>query len=638
MTESNEIPLRVAFYLRVSSEDQAEKYGIDLQEQALEGLIRSKGKLRDGVTDAMKRVEIYKDEGISGTKEINERPGFAKLKEDLLNSKGNKPFDFVVVYKLDRFARRLKVLLDIVDFFEERGIGFMSATESIDTSTPFGKAMIGIIGVIAELELENIKARTQGGIESAKRMGAFLGTAPFGYKKNRELRLEVLNEEAEVVKMIFNKFLFDRMSVQQIASYLSKNKYQSPEASAITYGKKKGLVKKKNDLYFWRGDKVAKLLTDEVYTGRYYYNKNFGNKKLPKDKWVLCEQKHTAIINAFMFQRSIEMIERNRKLKPKSALSTHTYTLSGLLRCDSCKDESGMMNWIGSRKEIEKGAGNFSYNYQCGRKNTAKHSHVCNVIPFPAEEIEVYVLNFVKKLLVNPEAVFRYQQKLKSTTLEITNLETERKHKQELLWALPNRRKNLLQQNEDGYIDRDTLQKKIDELAKTEITYRKELNELESRIAKNTLSQSYIKVFDIFKEKYEKAMQNSFDDRKEISILLHTLVESIVVFSRPVTEKDNIAGRKKVGQMIPHKIEIKFRLPQDMLNELVSPHRGGSGGNLLGPGGELEIVDLSNSGFGVKSSVVRPGRELNPPKRFCRPLYNRFTTGSQSKIQGLFDA
>jgi DNA invertase Pin-like site-specific DNA recombinase len=68
MTENNEIPLRVAFYLRVSSEDQAEKYGIDLQEQALEGLIRSKGKLRDGVTDAMKKVEVYKDEGISGQK------------------------------------------------------------------------------------------------------------------------------------------------------------------------------------------------------------------------------------------------------------------------------------------------------------------------------------------------------------------------------------------------------------------------------------------------------------------------------------------------------------------------------------------------------------------------------------------
>jgi hypothetical protein len=129
------------------------------------------------------------------------------------------------------------------------------------------------------------------------------------------------------------------------------------------------LIKKKNDLYFWRADKVAKILSDEVYTGLYYYNKNLGNKKLPKDKWILCEQRHTAIVDAVTFQKSIKLIERNRKLKPKSSLSTHIYTLSGLLRCDSCKDDNGMMNWI-EVKEIEKGTGNFSYNYQCGRKNT----------------------------------------------------------------------------------------------------------------------------------------------------------------------------------------------------------------------------------------------------------------------------
>ena len=81
--------LRVAFYLRVSSDDQVEKYGLPMQREALEGLLRSKGTLKDGKTQAMVLAGenyVYQDEGISGTKPIDERPAFVSLKEDLIGT------------------------------------------------------------------------------------------------------------------------------------------------------------------------------------------------------------------------------------------------------------------------------------------------------------------------------------------------------------------------------------------------------------------------------------------------------------------------------------------------------------------------------------------------------------------------
>jgi site-specific DNA recombinase len=213
-------PVRVAFYIRVSTEEQADKYGPDLQRKALDALITSRGQFRNdesGLVFAGDRY-VYTDD-ISGTSELHERPGFARLQEDILYApEGEKPFDAVAVFKIDRFARRLKVLLTAIDFFEEYDIKFMSVHESIDTSTPFGRAILGIIGVIAELELENIKMRTQAGRELASKGGTHMGGyIPFGFSKNEKKYLEVFELEAEIVRDIYDWFVSERMTTTNAA-------------------------------------------------------------------------------------------------------------------------------------------------------------------------------------------------------------------------------------------------------------------------------------------------------------------------------------------------------------------------------------------------------------------------------------
>ena len=146
------------------------------------------------------------------------------MKEDIENApEGEKPFDIIAVYRIDRFARKLKILLEVIEYFEAHNIQFISSSESIDTSTPFGKAMLGIIGVIAELERETTKARTQAGKVQAIEQGVYMGAqAPYGYEKDKDKRLQILEPEAKIVREIFELFVTEKKNTQQIADFTTK--------------------------------------------------------------------------------------------------------------------------------------------------------------------------------------------------------------------------------------------------------------------------------------------------------------------------------------------------------------------------------------------------------------------------------
>jgi len=130
--------LRIAIYIRVSTEDQAkEGYSLEVQREYLESFAKREG---------LEVFKVYQDDGISGYS--TERPA---LRELLKETKGRK-FDLVLVYKIDRFSRNLKDLLNLVDELSSSGIGFKSATEPFDTTTSAGKLMFQQLGSFAEFE------------------------------------------------------------------------------------------------------------------------------------------------------------------------------------------------------------------------------------------------------------------------------------------------------------------------------------------------------------------------------------------------------------------------------------------------------------------------------------------------------
>ena len=185
-----------AIYTRVSTDDQARE-GTSLAEQRdrLQAYCKSQGwQIHD----------VYEDDGFSG-KNLD-RPAMQRLIEDARQ----KQFDVVVVYKLDRLSRSQKdVLYLLEDVFEPAGIGFKSATEPFETTTPFGKAVIGMLAVFAQLERDTIQARTQGGKHRRLAEGALVSVPrTFGYTYDKANKQLLVNPaEAEWVRRIFQWYV-----------------------------------------------------------------------------------------------------------------------------------------------------------------------------------------------------------------------------------------------------------------------------------------------------------------------------------------------------------------------------------------------------------------------------------------------
>lgn len=571
-------PKRVAFYIRVSTEDQADKFGPDAQRTALDALLKSKVNMSFVFAG---EVHVYKDD-ISGTVKIQERPGFRRLMEDyLLAPKGNKPFDTVAVFKLDRFARKLRILMDITEFFEENKIEFLSATESIDTSNPFGKAMLGFMGILSELERENILLRTKGGREEAIRQGKLMGAnAPYGYDKDEKGHLVVLKREAEVVEMIFSLFTSGGLSPQKIADTLQEQQIVSPEISAINNKKRKGQARKTNPIHFWRMETVRSILEDEVYVGTRYYDKTVKGKRLPKDQWKVSEYKHEPIIPQPLFDLAQKMLSHvsARKTLAQRKTDQHLYLLSGLLVCDHCRSLGGSResewSWTGTKKYVGKKL-DFSYYYQCNRKNRKKYpKNNCPVIPVPAKELEEYVTDFIKQLLSDPQATYEYQKSLASKRLNIERLKKDRARLVSMKEDIPQIKANLLQQNALGYIDLASLKEQMEGLKQKENKYTDKISQIDFELAQEALSKGYEYSLDLYSKKYEKALSKAEKDKKELYELIHMLIDQIVVYARPKMESDRIAGVPKKDQLIPDKIDIQLNLPQHLIQQLLADKFG----------------------------------------------------------------
>ena len=246
----NENTPKVAIYVRVSTEEQAkEGLSIDAQIDKCEAFCHA----RD-----WKVFKIYKDAGFSaGT--LN-RPAL----ELLLRDAQEKKFSIILVYKIDRFSRKLKDLIMILEDLKEKNINFTSVTEQIDTTSAMGEAFFQIIGVFAQLERGMVKERVELAFDRKIKFGEALFRAPYGYVyQNKKLVLDPENSEKirEIFEMwsqdidykeISKKFKIPVSTLYQIIknqTYLGKIKYRGE----IYKGKHKPII---DEELFNRANKI----------------------------------------------------------------------------------------------------------------------------------------------------------------------------------------------------------------------------------------------------------------------------------------------------------------------------------------------------------------------------------------------
>ncbi|MGE8942682.1 recombinase family protein, partial [Leptospira interrogans] len=151
---------RVAIYVRVSRDDQL--------------TVNQERELRDWCERAGHEVvQVYKDHGVSGTKGRDKRPKF----DAMLKAAVRREFDLLAVWSSCRLGRSLPHLVEVLETIHGVNVGLYIHTQALDTTTPAGRAMFGMLAVFSEFEREMIVARTKAGIARARAAGKQIGRA-----------------------------------------------------------------------------------------------------------------------------------------------------------------------------------------------------------------------------------------------------------------------------------------------------------------------------------------------------------------------------------------------------------------------------------------------------------------------------
>jgi site-specific DNA recombinase len=262
MKTSSVKSVRCAIYTRVSTEQGLDQdfNSLDAQYEASSAYIKSQAHA--GWTLVRSR---YDDGGYSGGS--TDRPNLQRLLDDIRARK----IDVIVVYKVDRLTRSLADFAKLVELFDSHGVSFVSVTQQFNTTTSMGRLTLNVLLSFAQFEREVISERIRDKVAASKRKGIWVGgNLPLGYEM-RDGKIAVVEEEAEQVRFIFQRYL-ELGSVNQLVRDLS-------ERGIKTKFKKLSTGTTRGGIPFGRGT-LHYLLGNHFYIGEVKYK----NEILPGEQ------------------------------------------------------------------------------------------------------------------------------------------------------------------------------------------------------------------------------------------------------------------------------------------------------------------------------------------------------------------
>lgn len=290
---------------------------------------------------------VYSDKGWSG-KNLD-RPEFQRLLSDIENGQVDK----LVVYKLDRISRSLNDFSNLMETFKQYGVEFASTVETFDTSTPIGRAMLGIIMVFAELERENILLRVKDNYYARGEKGLYLGGVPvYGFDKIpaklNGIKTSVLipNNDLAAVEYIFSAYRESGSSLGQIVKALNERGVPSPAGKLWDSSKLSRLLRSPTyvmadvEVYRYFKEKGAKISNPvEDFTGErgcFLYGKREANERKYTDvhDHVLSLGLHDGVISPELWLDVQRKLDGNTQIK-KGKSGSYSW-LTGLIKCGKC--------------------------------------------------------------------------------------------------------------------------------------------------------------------------------------------------------------------------------------------------------------------------------------------------------------
>lgn len=412
-----DIPMRVTFYARVSSESDEQLNSLGNQIQYYESLIRKNTNWT--------YVEGYIDEGLSAAT-TKKRENFHRMVED-----GRAGlFDLIITKEITRFARNT---LDSIQYTREllnAGVGVFFQNDNINTLDEDSELRLTIMSGIAQDELRKLSSRVKFGHQQAIKNSVVLGNSRiFGYRKDNG-RLVIDEDEAPMVRELFELYATGQHSMKQIENLFWERGYRNHNGKKIAHTTMSGMISNPKYKGYYVGNKVKVI---DLFTKK--------QKFLPPEEWVMFKDETgeivPAIVSEALWDKANEVLrKRSEDVKGRQGICNHANLLTGKLFCTAC----GAAYY---RRESTDKQGNKNSKWVCSNK-IKSGAGACASFPIYEEELKPLLLEVFRETEDDAEAmVDEYMEMYKSLDRDgdlgrqITALEqkitTVEKKKQKLL-------------------------------------------------------------------------------------------------------------------------------------------------------------------------------------------------------------
>ncbi len=463
---------------------------VSTQEQAING--HSIGEQVERMRDYCKAMgwNVYKeyiDAGFSGAN--TDRPALQRMIRDIKAGK----IDKVLVYKLDRLSRSQKDTLELIeDVFLKNNTDFVSMSENFDTSTPFGRAMIGILAVFAQLEREQIKERMSMGKLARAKKGKFGGSSqvPIGYDY---VDGHLVTNEFEKMQVVQAFELY----AQGVAPYTIAKQFNE-SGMTTKYGK-------------WYDQTIRKLLMKKTYLGFIPYHDE------------IYQGEHEAFISQELFDKVQEILKRKSEEHQKynRRLGRANSYLGGYLYCARCGAKFSKV--LAGQKTPEKDYRKPWY-VCCSRHKRSKHRVTdpnCKNKRWHMEDLDNLVFGEIRKLAIDPEYFDRIKKDLpKDERPSVINKEIAK---------IDDQLSRLMDLYGIGGMSVDILQDKVHDLNEAKVKLEHELTLIEEEKKKKLSQEETLEIVQSFGEILDRG------DLDEIRAVIGSLISRIEIDGDDVT-------------------------------------------------------------------------------------------------------
>ena len=399
-----DIPLRVTYYARVSSESDEQLNSLGNQITYYEDLIK---KNRNWTF-----VPGYIDEGLSGIS-TKKRENFNRMIEEAAEDK----FDLVITKEISRFARNT---LDSIQFTRQLlsyGVGVFFQNDNINTLDEDSELRLSIMSSIAQDELRKLSSRVKFGHAQAIKDGVVLGNNRiFGYQKDNG-RLVIDEDEAPMVRELFELYATGEYSMKQIEVIFWNKGYRNSRGNRLSHTTMSNMISNPKYKGYYVGNKVKVI---DMFTKK--------QKFLPPEEWVMFKDESGEIVPAIVFEELWEkanaiLRKRSDDVKSRQGICNHANLLTGKLYCPCC----GAAYY---RRESKDRQGNKNSKWVCSGK-IKNGADSCASFPIYEEEIKPLLFEVFKETEADAEAMLeeymRMYQSLDNDSIQRQITATEQK-------------------------------------------------------------------------------------------------------------------------------------------------------------------------------------------------------------------